>query len=269
MAQDFINVTNLKKWLNEQSREVGLAWAKGWLTKRKENKGLVYAPSQAELRTLCAPSMAYYESVAAIDGGYFGVTKALGFKPRYQKLGRILVEFYSNPLIIQDTREQDPIKVGSNMRVEALDVGDYAMAAPWDKGIRIERKSLSDFCGTLSGRKQLRKGKTKTTEWSNLERFERELVRATEQGLYVVMMVEASIADAQRFNFLPQTKWVKASPAYIMKNLRDLLARYPLSFQVVFVDGRKEMAAKMMRVLELGTLAKTMDLQFELEEGRL
>ncbi len=269
LSTDFSNKNNLKAWLKAQSRETGLAWAKEWLRKRKESKGLVYAPSQAELRTLCTPTMPFFNSVAADEGGYYGVTRAMGFKDRYKKPARILVEYYSDPTIIQDTREQAAIKLNLPTQIETLDVGDYALATPWDEGIRIERKSLSDFCGTLSGRKQIREGKTKDTEWNNLERFDRELARAVEKGLYVVMMVESPLNHVYAIRNLPQTKWVKASSEYLLHNLRDLLVKYPLSFQVVFVDGRREMADKMVKILQLGKTVKEIDLQFALEEGLL
>lgn len=270
LSADFVGKLTLKRWLKEQPREVGLKWAKEWLTKRRANKGLIYAPSQAELRMLCCPSMPYYESVASDEGGYYGVCAALGFKQRYTRAPLVFSPLPRDVVIVQDSREQAPITLTCATQVGALDVGDYAIAQrSYDRGVRIERKSLSDFCGSLSGRKQTRKGKTKTTEWSNLERFDRELARASEAGLHVVMMVESNINDAQRFDYLPQTKWVKASPSYILKNLRDLLVKYPLSFQVVFVDGRAQMAAKMLRVFELGGQVRETDLQFALEAGHL
>ncbi len=68
---------------------------------------------------------------------------------------------------------------------------------------------------------------------------------------------------------MPQTRHVKASPEYLLHNLRDLLQRYPLSFQVLFCDGRVEMAAKMLRVFELGAQVRETDLQFAVEEGLL
>lgn len=270
LAADFASKPNLKRWLKKQPRSVGLDWAKRWLAKRKVAKNLVYAPSQAELRMLCCPSMPYYESVAAAEGGYYGVTAALGFKPRYTRAPLVFTPLPRDAVIVQDSREQAPIKLAHPTQTGALDVGDYAIAQScYDKGIRIERKSLNDFCGTLSGRKQTRTNKTSTTQWSNLERFDRELARAAEGGLHVVMMVESNINDAQSFNYLPQTKWVKASPAYILKNLRELLVKYPLSFQVIFVNGRAEMATKMLRVFELGAAVRETDLQFAYEAGTL
>lgn len=269
LATDFVSKVTLKRWLKEQPREVGLAWAKEWLTKRKASKGLTYAPSQAELRMLCTPSMPYYESVAA-EGGYYGITAGLGFKPRYVKPRLEFKPLPRDTLILRDSREQLPLTLPCATQTGTLDVGDYAILQPYyDKGIRIERKSLSDFCGTLSGRKQTRVNKTSTTEWSNLERFDRELARATEAGLHVVMMVESPLNHVYAIHKMPQTRHVKASPEYLLHNLRDLLVKYPLSFQVLFCDGRREMAAKMMRVFELGAQVRETDLQFAAEEGLL
>lgn len=273
LSTDFINRITLKKWLKEQPREVGLKWAKGWLAQRRESKGLVYAPSQAELRTLCAPTMPYYESVAADEGGYYGVTSALGFKSRYTRAPLVFKPLPRDVVMVQDTREQCPITLPCTTQMGKLDVGDYAIAQRcYDTGTRIERKSLGDFCGTLSGKKVARKGGRDgegIVADSAFARFDRELARAAEANLYVVMMVEATIADAQRFDYLPQTKWVKATPAYVMHNMRELLVKYPLSFQALFVDGRKAMAQTVMRVFELGVRVRETDCQWAYEEGLL
>lgn len=269
LTQDFATKVTLRQWLAKHPEE-GLAWSKAWLARRKEEKGLIYAPSQAELRTLQCPSMPYYEQAAQAEGGYYGVTKALGYTNRYEISTKLkFTPLPSEAVIIQDSREQCAISLPRETRIEALSVGDYALATPYDKGIRVERKSLGDFCSTISQRKMERKTKKGITEHNSFDRFDRELARAQEQGLYVVMVVEASITDAQRFDYLPQTQWVKAKPAYIFRNLRTLLTRYPLTFQCVFADGRVEMSRVIMRIFELGERVKTTDLQFALEQGTL
>lgn len=265
-SQDFLTKVSLKRWLKETPRAEGLEWAKGWLARRRADKGLVYAPSQAELRTLCCPSMPYYDTVAADEGGYYGVTAQLGFTPRYTRAPLVFTPL-GDTTIICDTREQAPLKLAHSTKA-TLNVGDYALAGPRDVGVRIERKSLVDFCGTLSTRPILDEHKRPTGQ-TPLKRFDAEIARAVEAGLYVVMMVESDINDAQRFDYLPQTKWVKASPAFIMHNLRDLLTKYPLTFQVVFVAGRREMEAKVPRVFELGAQVRSIDLQWALEQGLL
>lgn len=265
MSQDFVSKITLKKWLKENPRE-GWEWSKEFLAKRRAAKGLIYAPSQAELRTLCCPSMPYYQSIGAAEGGYYGVTESLGYKRRYTSTDPIFASLSPDSIIIQDTREQSPILFPDyTTAVGTLSVGDYAVS-PTDGGdVRIERKSLSDFCGTMSGRRVTRK----SGDDSAYQRFARALERAQEGGIYMVMVVEASITDAQRFDYLPQTKWIKASPAYIFRNMRELLHQFPLTWQILFVDGRKEMARVIPKIFQLGDRTRNFDCQFLYEEGKL
>lgn len=253
LDQTFANKNTLKRWLTENLVE-GLVWSKAWLARRRADKQLIYAPSQVELRSLCCPSMPYYDKVAASEGGYQGVTTSLGYSPRYTLREPTYKSLPKDAILIEDTREQRPLKLARAARSEALNVGDYAIAPPYDKGIRIERKSLNDMTGTLS---------------KGLDRFDRELARAQEANLYVVMMVETNITEALSFDYLPHMRWVKASAAHIFKNLRDLLIKYPLHFQCVFVDGREEMARAVVRIFEMGDQVKVCDLQDLYERGGL
>lgn len=269
LIAEFASKTNLKKWLS-QNKEEGLRWSKDWLVNRKRQKGLIYAPSQVELRTLMCPSIPYYNSVGSGEGGYEGITKSIGLQSRYTHYDIVLSCLPADSIILQDSREQKPLQLSRNVRLEALDVGDYALATPYDIGIRIERKSLSDFCGSLSGRKTAYQNKKKATRIdSSLERLDRELTRAQEANLYVIMVVESDINEAQSFNYLPHMKHIKASPSYIFKNLRDLLVKYPLNFQVLFVSGRVEMAEKIIKIFQLGDNVKKIDLQLAYEQGRI
>lgn len=249
MSQDFENKNELKAWIKKDPVKAK-AWAIEFLKKRREEKHLSYAPSQVELRTLVCPSMPYYDSI----GGYYNITKALGYDDRYNDNDLKFIPFGSDVSIIQDTREQEPLKLSVKTEVAKVDAGDYALSKAFDKGIYIERKSLNDYCGTMS------KGNV---------RFRKELERATKRGHYIVMLVEATISDSQSLEYLPHTKHVKASSIYIAKQLRDLLVDFPFSFQVVFVDGRIEAAQKLIKIFELGVQVKSIDLQNAYEKGLL
>lgn len=249
MSQDLDDKNQLKDWI-KRDPSAARSWAVDWLRKRRADRGLTYAPSQAELRTLLCPSMSYYDSV----GGYYAITRELGYQDRYDDKPLTFARLPADASIIIDTREQAQLKLAAPTVTRKVDAGDYALATPHDCGIYIERKSLSDFCGTMS------KGNA---------RFRRELERATKRGHYVVMLVEATIAAAQGFPYLPQTRHVKATPAYVFKQMRDLLVDFPFSFQVVFVDGRVEAAHKVIRLFEMGEQVKTADLQWSYEQGRL
>lgn len=266
-AQDFKDKNALKAWVVANPVE-GKAWAINWLKERKREKGLVYAPSQAELRSLQCPSMHYYESI----GGYYTIARELGFIDRYSSDNLVKSSDLSRATLIQDSREQAPLKLAMKTMVEKVEVGDYALAVPHDLGIRIERKSLGDFVGTLNCRKVTRV--RKETD-SSFERFDRELQRAVEGGVYVVMLVEASLDVALAYDdptskyYVEAMKYSKAGPSHVFKNLRDLLTKYPLHLQVVFADGRIEAARLAMRIFELGEQVKKIDLQFALERRKL
>ena len=87
-----------------------------------------------------------FEETQNKEGGYYGITRALGFADRYKEFSA----FQANPLpadckIIQDTRESTPIKLSIPTIEDTVSVGDYRLADPHDNKIRIERKSLADF----------------------------------------------------------------------------------------------------------------------------
>lgn len=249
MTQEFATKNELKAWIKSKPAEAK-EWAINWLRTRKAEKGLIYAPSQAELRTLMVPSMPYYDSI----GGYYEITRSLGYLNRYVAVPLEFAVLPTDAVVIQDSREQSPLKLAAPTIVAKVDTGDYAFAAPYDQGVYIERKSLSDYAGTMS------KGNA---------RFRRELDRAQTKGHYIVMLVESSISDAQGINYLPQTRHVKASASFIAKQMRDLLTDYPLVLQVVFIDGRIEAAQKALKILMLGQQVKTVDLQDRYEKGEL
>lgn len=248
-SQDFANKNNLKKWLKQNPIE-GLEWSKKWLAQRQEKKDTFYAPTEVELKSLSCPPMSYYE----LHGGYYKITEELGFLRRFSDNSLIFKTLPNDSVIVTDTREQKGLKIKHKTSKECINVGDYALKGEYDLGIRIERKSLPDFVGTLS---------------SGYERFVRELQRCVDKNLYVVMLVESSLSDALGFDYLPQMRWAKAKPQHIFKQLRDLLHQFPLHFQAIFVDGRDEAAKKLIRIFELGQQVKLVDLQYKLQKGEL
>jgi len=249
MSQDFENKNELKSWIKSDP-QAAKTWAINWLKKRKEEKGLAYAPSQIELRTLVCPSMPYYDMI----GGYYNICRALGYSDRYTDDRLVFTPLPKDVVVIQDSREQLSLKLNIKTEISKLDYADYTLVSPHNKGIYIERKSLSDCCGTLS------KGN---------ERFRRELERATRKGHYIVMLVEEKLASFQSIEFLPHTKQIQASSAYVAKQLRDLLTDFPFSFQAVFVDGRAEAARVLIRLFEMGEQVKSIDLQRAVEKEEI
>ncbi len=276
LKTEFATKHTLKRWIRSDVPEAR-EWALNWLRKRREEKGLVYPPSQVELRSLMCPTIPYYDFI----GGYNTICAEMGYTIRYDET-LDETSLPANAVIIEDTREQQPLIVPFKTVQQKLNCGDYALAPPHDRGVYIERKSLPDFVSTASERKIERK----SGDDSNLDRFTRELERAEEEGRYVIMLVEADINDALGFNFLPQftrrfgqrfdvktrrmvpCEYRGAMPDHIFKNLRDLIVRFP-GFQVLFVKSRDEAANAVVKLLAAGESVKRVDLQLEYESKRL
>ena len=223
---DFNDKRNLKKYLESISKEEGLNYLKNWLLRRKEFKGIDFAPMEFEAKSLCFPSINFIEK-------YYGQNS-------YKKIcEKIPVQFkcdYNNPPLfnrninnrdfICDTREQEPISL-PNMKVAKLNFGDYTLEK---SNIFVERKSLNDALGTLS---------------QGYERFKREVQRCKENTCALIVLIEEKYSNLQSFEYMPHVH-SKCTWAFISHRIRELIQEYPLHIQFLCVDGRKEAA----RVIE-------------------
>ena len=184
LTTDFNSRTNLRMWLKDQPEEVRKDYCRNVLIDRKEKKELIYAPSQVELRSIMSPPIQYYNEIFGWDG-YYKLCSELGFKKRYSNFGEIVSGAeYDKPeyKIFIDTREQKPLKFNRGVEIKTLKFGDYAFSNKTAScNCYIERKSLSDLIGTLSG---------------GYERFTREIKRAEEDDAYLIVLVEAIIVRA-------------------------------------------------------------------------
>jgi len=249
-STDFNSRTNLRLWLKSVTEEEAVTYCKNILLKRKNDKGLIYTPTQVELRTILSPPIQYLREI--LDG-YYKVCEEMGFKNKYQ-LPTEMVEGkeYAKPQysIHVDTREQLPLKFDDyRTRSTTLSVGDYTFSEPkLTCNCYIERKSLADFISTMSVK--------------NLERFEKEMIRAKEEDINLIVLVEDTLAHAVSFKFLPHiSKKIKATPEYIFHNVRQLIQKYP-HIQFLFVGGRKEAERVIKKIFFSGCFYKKIDLQY-------
>lgn len=253
LQTQFAHKNNLHRFVKEQPA-AALEWAKVWLDRRKAEKGLIYPPLEVELRTLMCPTTAEFNQL----GGYEKICRELGFEIRFN--GPVPPARPLDCPVVIDTREQKELRLTVPTVEAKLNCGDYGLPPSHDTGQYIERKSLSDFIGTLSDR-ETRQGD------SNLARFTRELERAQEVGAYLILLVEADLNQALSFNHLPHIH-AKVRPEHIFKNLRELFHRFP-DFQALFVDGRIEAAKAVPALLSMGAAVKTFDLQAAYASGEL
>lgn len=117
--------------------------------------------------------------------------------------------------IIIDTREQTPWAFPPDLAESArgtLSEGDYALEG--DESFSIERKSLSDFLGTIS------------TGW---QRFIRELNRMDNKGFPVkVIVVESDVTNCFFGPHCepPQHDHTSLTPQFIAKRIAQLIYDY-------------------------------------------
>jgi ERCC4-type nuclease len=126
------------------------------------------------------------------------------------------------PILLVDTREQDPLKFapykerfGAIVKMK-LDAGDYSVLGH-ENAISFERKSLGDLVSTL-------------TQPKNRDRFFRELDRLAHHR-YAAIIVEASYAQVAS-----PYQYTRVKPATVLGLLQAIQTRY--NIDVIFSGSR-------------------------------
>jgi len=242
---DFNSRQNLRLWLKGQSEPEAKEYCRELLISRKEKKDIVFAPTQVELRTLMMPPVQVYNS---FFDDYYKLCEEVGLISRYKKPeDKISANNQSSSKIYVDTREQKPLDFKNlNKQIKNLKFGDYAFSDQ-DSNTYIERKSVSDFIGTLSG---------------GFDRFAREIERAGEAEASLIVLIEEDLNKCRSFNFLPHvSRKIKATPEYIFHNVRYLIQAYP-HLQFLFVKDRKESSRVIEKIFLSNNTHKYYDLQY-------
>ena len=247
LNSDFNDKNNLKKWLKQQTIEKAQEYCRGLLVKRRNDKNLIYAPSQIELRTIMSPSIIFYNK---IFDDYYELCSDIGLENKFIHPNIITNQFKnklnSKNTIYVDTREQNWLKFDIPFEIKTLPFGDYT-ANNDNCNCYIERKSLSDFISTLSVK--------------NFDRFKNEIEKAHVNNSYLIVIVEEKLSNALSFQYLPHiSKKIKATPEYIFHNVRQLMQEYS-NLQFLFVDGRTEMKSSIEAILSSNCFYKKVDLQ--------
>jgi hypothetical protein len=170
----------------------------------------------------------------------------MGFKNKYQypkeELKYKIKDGFS---IYIDTREQMPLVIDYPTEIKGLKFGDYAINDPENK-CYIERKSISDFIGTMSG---------------GYDRFCREIERSIAAEANLIVLVERPLQECLSFQYLNYvSKKIKVTPEFVFFNVRELIQKYN-NVQFLFVDGREECVRIMKKVFFSKSQYKKYDLQ--------
>ncbi len=257
LSTDFLTRTNLKKFLDGHSNPEAREYCLQYLKARKEHKGLIYIPTQVELRSIIYPNWSYLNQL--FEHKFHAECLKLGLAPRFancyeEKDFHAETEAHIYESVIIDTREQQPLKLPKFSK-NKLDFGDYALTHPEkNKFSYIERKSLGDLV---------------TTVGSSFERFVKEFERAEIAGAYLFVLIEEKITNCLNFNHLPWvSKKIRFTPEYIFHNIRTIIQQFPKS-QFLFVDGRVEAKRVALKLLYSNGEYQQVDCQWLYDEGVL
>lgn len=247
---DFNDKANFKKWLESITPDKARQYVLDFLMKRKAKKGLIFAPTQVELKTLMLPGIKYINEKL---GGYEPLCAELGLKIRFskQELDTASFKDISRKTIFKDTREQTPLDFDQTTKSRGMKFGDYSIIG---SDIYIERKSLGDAWGTLTGGK---------------DRFEREIIRAKVAGAYLVVLIESPFVSVERYPFLKQVHGrIRIPVEFVYHTIRDLMQKYD-HIQFLFVQDREEASRVVKRIFEADNQVRDLDLQLLYDLGKL
>lgn len=243
---EFNSRSSLKGWVESVSDQEVKDYCIKLLSERKQEKGLIYAPSQIELKSLMFPPLNFFKERRI---SYLNMCKDLGLKIKFDYSVRLKeADLNEDHSIYVDTREQKPLDINVNIEVKKLNYGDYTLN---DESIcanvYVERKSLIDFIGTLS---------------KGYDRFKSEIERAAIDGAYIIVVVESPYNTAYNFNKVPVIRnKVKATPEFIFHRLRELCQSYH-NVQFLFVKNRSESSLKIKKILSCYGKCRQTDLQY-------
>lgn len=219
-----------------------------WITFRKQEKRLVFSLSQVELRSLRMPGINYLNK---LFGSYYELCKSLQLINKQENFygWHDVLKLDKRRKIFIDSREKNLLKFSKvSSEVCALKYGDYSFSDDeWTGKVVIERKSMTDFVGTLS---------------KGFERFEKELQRAKDDDAYLIIMVEENLSNA--IDFRNKCRYlhsnITVAPTFIFHRVRELIQRFD-NIQFLFINNHEDAGNMVERLFSYGNEIKKYDLQ--------
>lgn len=234
---DFNSRESLVEWC--MSDPAGAEYAVNLLRKRMKDKTLSFCPGHLELKSIMSLSMLGFEK---LFGSAAGMLEKSSLPSRFDYSSDLVIHD-GDLKIYMDTREQVPLLI-EGMEKQKLIVGDYMPNEEFYSDLFIERKSLSDLAGTLT---------------SGFDRFQREVSRAADLGMYLVVLVECSFRETMDYKNTFGTS--KMNGKHIFHEIRRILGQNG-NIQFVFAGNRKNAARLAQKIFRLKGRAKTADLEF-------
>jgi len=242
----FVHKNNMKKYcLNDPAK--GLEFGINYLKERVARKGVRKAFHQVELKSLPCPTIKFFQEF----GDYNKICEDMGLKAQFDYTKELQFEYNNldKAVVNFDTREQQIIKFNKvKSELKTLKYGDYSINEPYNSGIFIEKKSISDFV---------------TSFGKDYQRLRREFERCKEAGHYMVVLVLKPFSKALGFDYQFETRYAKVSPDYVFGNVREIIKEFN-NVQFLFID--KERAEEIvLKIFQMGKFVKNFDLQYNLD----
>lgn len=239
--RDFSHRGNFAKWIKQTNKVDVCDYLVTLLNRRIREKGIDYGPCDLELKSAELPSVDTYKK---FFGSYTEACAKCGVKPLLRgQLPKAFWGNYSHEMIMVDTREQKPLTF-SNSASMKLDVGDYSTLPEKFDYTFVDRKSLADFCASVTNAK---------------ERFKREMERCREMGSYLFVVVEA---DYEKLRFENRKLFHKHHLRYVMANMREFQKEFSDCCQFVFSGNREYSTLLIPKLLCLGRKTHNVDIQY-------
>lgn len=243
--RDFLNRSQLNQWIQDAEEEEAKQYIRELIVSRVKNKNRDFLPFHLEIENCFLPKI---DLIRKYFGSYSNLSKEVGLDILFDK--PLSKDFFTAKLpsdleILVDTREQKPLTFDFKSKDYKLAFGDYVLAGDYYNYTYVDRKSGTDFCGTL--------GK------ANLERFKRELELTKQMNAFMFIVVESSVEKIIKENKAFKRR---ISMDYILKNLRDITYEFPRNCQFVFTSTRKNSEYLIPRILYFGQKIWRTDLQY-------
>lgn len=220
------------------------------LLARNTRKGTTRFPSHAELKSLMVPSMLGWEKMYHTLDDFHTCASARGFTIPFDYRATPYINNLNTIKIYQDTREQTPLKFNCEVEVMKLPCGDYAPSKEYYSDVVVERKSLSDLVGTLTAGK---------------ERFYREIEKASEMGLYLVVLVEELYSEVLVYTSTNKFS-KKVNGAHIFHEIREICGLFD-NIQFLFSGNRRRSSDLIEKIFRMGNSVRSLDLEFLKDKG--
>ncbi len=250
-SDSFNSRENFANWVREEPNQAKVReFCLRSLKDRLSKKGSDSLPAQVELKSLMLPSVFGWEKLFGSTENFVKALDDNDIQPKYNYTEIPTVKSGKDFVIYEDSREQMPLLLDCKVEKLKLPVGDYTISKEYFSDVYVERKSLNDLVGTLTG---------------GLERFENEIKKAKDLSSYIVVLVEDLFQEV--YHYVSTNRYTKkVNGAHIFHVIRRLMSEYD-NIQFLFAGNRRTASEICVKILKMGSQVRNVDLEYLKDKG--